>query len=60
MEHIKYLELGWDNILREKEITWWLKNMDLWLSAKDQNTKKKQSYANDRKNVNMIWKLEDD
>lgn len=41
----------------EKEKEWGLKSKALWLQARDENTKLFPGYANDRNNINFVWKI---
>jgi hypothetical protein len=45
-------------LLLEKKKEWRLKSQALWLQAGDDNTKNFHGYANYKKNINSIWKIE--
>jgi hypothetical protein len=45
-------------ILLEKEKEWRLKSKALWLQVRDENTKLFHRYANCRKNIKSIWKID--
>jgi hypothetical protein len=55
---VKLLEDKKRNILLEKEKEWRLKSRALWLQAGDENTKFFHRYANCRKNINLVWKID--
>jgi hypothetical protein len=42
----------------EKEKEWRLKSRALWLQVGDENTKFFHRYANCRKNINSVWKID--
>jgi hypothetical protein len=55
---VKSLEDKRRIILLEKEKEWRLKSRALWLQVGDENTKFFHRYANCRKNINSIWKID--
>jgi hypothetical protein len=54
----KQLEEKKRNILLEKEKEWRLKSRAIWLQAGDENSKFFHRYANGRKNINFVWKID--
>jgi len=43
--------------LKEREETWRLRSREIWLQARDDNTKLLQNFTKGRKVANTIWKL---
>jgi hypothetical protein len=54
---VKSLEDKRRFILLEKEKEWRLKSRELWLHARDE-TKFFHKYANCKKNINFVWKID--
>jgi len=51
------LESGGKVLLEDREVTWRLKSIALWLKCGDENIKKFQAYAKGWKDCNNIWSL---
>jgi len=49
-----------EHLLLVQEITWRLKSRALWIEAGDKNTKYFHAFANQRRNVNSIWSLQNE
>ena len=49
-----------DQLLLLQEITWRLKSRALWIEVGDKNTKYFHAYANQRRNINSIWNIQND
>jgi len=54
---VSALEQRRSGLLIEKEATWRLKSRALWFSKGDENSKLFYLYANHKKNINIVWKV---
>jgi hypothetical protein len=57
-EVVNILELQMRKLLESNEAEWRLGSRTLWLACGDENTNKTHHYANHRRNVNTIWRMQ--